>query len=96
MPLKGHPLGEYTHNNILIGPAIGVGGTIYNLVTLKSTIFSRERDVGGQGGVHEESSINSDSTDYPPTPTREIERERGLERERDLAESKKGRRSHSF
>ena len=27
-----------THN-ILIGPAIGVGGTIYNLVTLKSTTF---------------------------------------------------------
>ena len=38
-PLKGHPLGEYTHNNILIGPAIGVGGTIYNIVTLKSTTF---------------------------------------------------------
>ena len=37
--MKGHPLGEYTHNNILTGPAIGVGGTIYNLVTLKSTTF---------------------------------------------------------
>ena len=37
---SGNPLGEYTHINNIIGPAIGVGGTIYNLVTLKSTIIS--------------------------------------------------------
>ena len=37
---SGNPLGEYTHNNNIIGPAIGAGGTIYNLVTLKSTIIS--------------------------------------------------------
>ena len=36
---SGNPLGEYTHINNIIGPAIGVGGTIYNLVTLKSTNF---------------------------------------------------------
>ena len=34
---SGNPLGEYTHINNIIGPAIGVGGTIYNL--LKSTNF---------------------------------------------------------
>jgi hypothetical protein len=37
---SGNPLGEYTHINNTIGPAIGVGGTIYNLITLKSTIIS--------------------------------------------------------
>ena len=36
---SGNPLGEYTHINNIIGPAIGVGGTLYNLVTLKSTNF---------------------------------------------------------
>ena len=36
---SGNPLGEYTHINNIIGPAIGVGGTIYNLVTLRSTNF---------------------------------------------------------
>ena len=36
---SGNPLGEYTHINNITGPAIGVGGTIYNLVTLKSTNF---------------------------------------------------------
>jgi hypothetical protein len=40
---SGNPLGEYTHINNIIGPAIGVGGTIYNLVTLKSTNFHHTR-----------------------------------------------------
>ena len=40
---SGNPLGEYTHINNIIGPAIGVGGTIYNLVTLKSTNFHHLR-----------------------------------------------------
>ena len=26
---SGNPLGEYTHINNIIGPAIGVGGTIF-------------------------------------------------------------------
>jgi hypothetical protein len=39
---RGNPLGEYTHINNIIGPAIGVGGTIYNLVTLKSTNFHQD------------------------------------------------------
>ena len=38
---SGNPLGEYTHINNIIGPAIGVGGTTYNLIALKSTIISR-------------------------------------------------------
>ena len=41
---SGNPLGEYTHINNIIGPAIGVGGTIYNLVTLKSTNFHQDAD----------------------------------------------------
>ena len=41
---SGNPLGEYTHINNIIGPAIGVGGTIYNLVTLKSTNFHHHRE----------------------------------------------------
>ena len=39
----GTPLGEFTHNNNIIGPVIGVGGTTYNLITLKSTIISQPR-----------------------------------------------------
>ena len=38
-------MGEYTHNNILVGPAIGVGGTIY-LLTLKSTVFISKKNLG--------------------------------------------------
>ena len=41
---SGNPLGEYTHINNIIGPAIGVGGTIYNLVTLKSTNFHQREN----------------------------------------------------
>ncbi len=41
---SGNPLGEYTHINNIIGPAIGVGGTIDNLVTLKSTNFHHQRE----------------------------------------------------
>ena len=47
---SGNPLGEYTHINNIIGPAIGVGGTIYNLVTLKSTNFHHG---GGDWGIEE-------------------------------------------
>ena len=46
---SGNPLGEYTHINNIIGPAIGVGGTIYNLVTLKSTNFHHGNSLASRG-----------------------------------------------
>ena len=55
---SGNPLGEYTHINNIIGPAIGVGGTIYNLVTLRSTNFHQEatnrRTSGGERDEYKE------------------------------------------
>ena len=63
---SGNPLGEYTHINNIIGPAIGVGGTIYNLVTLKSTNFHQIEDLqkcltfpSRQAGTPWESTLTS-------------------------------------
>jgi hypothetical protein len=38
---SGNPLGEYTHINNIIGPAIGVGGTIYKQLSNQPIFINR-------------------------------------------------------